>query len=69
MSRGKTGQKALLLDFGTGTGLLSTMAVTAGTEFYAIKVFKPMVDVAVKIVEKKIASVTRLMFLTSIPLR
>ena len=33
------GQKALVLDIGTGTGLLSMMAVTAGDDFcYAIEV-------------------------------
>ncbi|XP_067574673.1 protein arginine N-methyltransferase 7 isoform X1 [Pseudorca crassidens] len=47
------GQTALVLDIGTGTGLLSMMAVTAGADFcYAIEVFKPMADAAVKIVEK-----------------
>ncbi|XP_029464522.1 protein arginine N-methyltransferase 7 isoform X2 [Rhinatrema bivittatum] len=47
------GQKAIVLDIGTGTGLLSMMAVTAGADFcYGIEVFKPMADVAEKIVEK-----------------
>uniref|UniRef100_A0A8C6S1H5 Protein arginine N-methyltransferase n=1 Tax=Nannospalax galili TaxID=1026970 RepID=A0A8C6S1H5_NANGA len=47
------GHKALVLDIGTGTGLLSMMALTAGADFcYAIEVFKPMAEAAVKIVEK-----------------
>ncbi|XP_007429234.1 protein arginine N-methyltransferase 7 [Python bivittatus] len=47
------GEKAIVLDIGTGTGLLSMMAVTAGADFcYGIEVFKPMADTAVKIVEK-----------------
>uniref|UniRef100_A0A670Y9G8 Protein arginine N-methyltransferase n=1 Tax=Pseudonaja textilis TaxID=8673 RepID=A0A670Y9G8_PSETE len=47
------GEKAIVLDIGTGTGLLSMMAVTAGADFcYGIEVFKPMANTAVKIVEK-----------------
>ncbi|XP_074142463.1 protein arginine N-methyltransferase 7 isoform X2 [Sminthopsis crassicaudata] len=47
------GQPAIVLDIGTGTGLLSMMAVSAGADFcYAVEVFKPMADAAVKIVEK-----------------
>lgn len=44
MSRVKDrGQKALVLDIGTGTGLLSMMAVTAGADFcYAIEVSHPL---------------------------
>ncbi|XP_069509791.1 protein arginine N-methyltransferase 7 isoform X2 [Ambystoma mexicanum] len=47
------GERAIVLDIGTGTGLLSMMALTAGADYcYAIEVFKPMADVAKKIVEK-----------------
>ncbi|KAJ3596639.1 hypothetical protein NHX12_003043 [Muraenolepis orangiensis] len=47
------GEKAIVLDIGTGTGLLSMMALTAGADFcYAIEVFKPMAEAAKNIVEK-----------------
>lgn len=44
MSRVKDrGQKALVLDIGTGTGLLSMMAVTAGADFcYAVEVSRTL---------------------------
>ncbi|KAG8437732.1 hypothetical protein GDO86_008444 [Hymenochirus boettgeri] len=46
------GHKPVVLDIGTGTGLLSMMAVTVGADFcYAIEVFKPMSDAAVQIVK------------------
>uniref|UniRef100_A0A8B9FPZ6 Protein arginine N-methyltransferase n=1 Tax=Amazona collaria TaxID=241587 RepID=A0A8B9FPZ6_9PSIT len=47
------GEKAIVLDIGTGTGLLSMMAASSGADFcYAVEVFKPMANAAVKIVEK-----------------
>ncbi|XP_030222110.1 protein arginine N-methyltransferase 7 [Gadus morhua] len=47
------GEKATVLDIGTGTGLLSMMALTAGADFcYAVEVFKPMAEAAKCIVEK-----------------
>ncbi|XP_053304890.1 protein arginine N-methyltransferase 7 [Spea bombifrons] len=46
------GQDAIVLDIGTGTGLLSMMAAAAGADFcYAIEVFKPMADAATRIVQ------------------
>uniref|UniRef100_A0A8C4T7X6 Protein arginine N-methyltransferase n=1 Tax=Erpetoichthys calabaricus TaxID=27687 RepID=A0A8C4T7X6_ERPCA len=46
-------ERAVVLDIGTGTGLLSMMAVTAGADFcYAVEVFKPMAEAAEKIVQK-----------------
>ncbi|XP_077371640.1 protein arginine N-methyltransferase 7 [Festucalex cinctus] len=47
------GEKVIVLDIGTGTGLLSMMAATVGADFcYAVEVFKPMADAAKCIVEK-----------------
>lgn len=47
------GEPVIVLDIGTGTGLLSMMAVTAGADYcYAVEVFKPMSEAARCIVEK-----------------
>ncbi|KAJ0023508.1 hypothetical protein NQD34_003407 [Periophthalmus magnuspinnatus] len=47
------GEPVIVLDIGTGTGLLSMMAVTAGADFcYAVEMFKPMAQAARCIVEK-----------------
>ncbi|KAK7915358.1 hypothetical protein WMY93_011119 [Mugilogobius chulae] len=47
------GEPVIVLDIGTGTGLLSMMAVTAGADFcYAVEVFKPMAEAARCIVDK-----------------
>ncbi|XP_062317221.1 protein arginine N-methyltransferase 7 [Osmerus eperlanus] len=47
------GERVIVLDIGTGTGLLSMMALTAGADLcYAVEVFKPMAEAAQRIVEK-----------------
>ncbi|XP_075931583.1 protein arginine N-methyltransferase 7 isoform X2 [Anarhichas minor] len=47
------GERVIVLDIGSGTGLLSMMAVTAGADFcYAVEVFKPTAEAAQCIVEK-----------------
>ncbi|KAF6724501.1 Protein arginine N-methyltransferase 7 [Oryzias melastigma] len=47
------GETVIVLDIGTGTGLLSMMAVTAGADLcYAVEVFKPMAEAAQNIVQR-----------------
>ncbi|TKR64488.1 hypothetical protein L596_025011 [Steinernema carpocapsae] len=46
------GEEANVVDIGTGTGLLSLMAARAGADYVkAIEVFKPMADIARKILK------------------
>lgn len=47
------GRKANVLDIGTGTGILSMMAVRCGADTVtACEAFRPMADCAEKIIEK-----------------